>query len=90
LKLAGGSWQTSTAVPHLDHSGKGLTVCADVTLDLDVSRFKPSGADWNKYKISWSREEMATRPFQIRYCTLLQPYYRLAIAGVNPNLTSGV
>ena len=46
---------SADSVPHLDCTWKGLTVCACIALNLHISRFEPSGADGNWFKIGCSR-----------------------------------
>ena len=57
LKLSGDSWQMSTgSVPWPDCTWKqGLTVCACIALNLHISRFEPSGAVGNWFKVGCSR-----------------------------------
>jgi len=42
---------SADSVPHLDCTWKGLTVCACIALNLHISRFEPSGADGNWFKV---------------------------------------
>ena len=55
LQVSGSTWQTSTDRVFHNRIALGKKVaCACVALNLQISRFEPSGADRNWFKVSCS------------------------------------